>query len=152
MKFRRGHREAQPAPDEDIEHFTMPADNIYPPVTREKDTHLMRIVLIVFSAAVVLFGTAVVIVAVVLGDTIHTNQSKGALRDQQHTQTENQIKTLTNQLRATQIRDNQAVCTLIIGLIEQGKQQNPGRPIDISVIGPFLSKYECKVPPGLLTP
>lgn len=142
-------------------HVPLDADDIAP---HPASARSVRFFVILVSAILVVFSVAVVIVAFTTTDTsnglrhlINQQNTKSGVRDKQHTDTENQIKkqqqqiaTLAKQLADTQTRDNAAICTLVIGLIQQGKTQNPGQPVDTTIIGPFLSRYNCKVPPGLL--
>jgi hypothetical protein len=156
MKFQRENPQVEPSQETnpDIEHFAMPAENIHPHPASE---HSFRLLALILGAIAVASAVAVIIVSITTTDTsnnlrsfVNKSDAKSVIRDHQHTQTENQIKLLTDQLRATQTRDNAAICTLIIGLIQQGKAANPGMPVDTTIIGPFLRRYGCQIPAWLL--
>lgn len=133
------------------EHWTMPEDHIFP---RPASRRLVLTLAAITGASLIGAATAVTLIAITTTDTsnglhhiIDTNSDKGQLRDEQHTQTENQIRALADKVSKSEETTNKAICTLVIASVQQGIEQN--RPVTLPVLA-FAKSINCVIPASLL--
>lgn len=139
--------EAHEAEEHPEEHFEMPARNVYPHPASQHSMLFTSVIVIAAAVAVILIAITTTDTSNSLRHLISQQNTKGALRDKQHTDTENQIKNLETRLATTQTKTNGAICTLVIAVVAQDKSQ--GRPLTPFVLE-FANSLNCKIPPNLL--
>lgn len=133
------------------------AENIYPqPASRRT---VLRVAVIV-TFFIVLVGIGTWIALAHSDDNAQHIDQHSAARDAEHTQTETQIKILTEKaaslaakLAVVQAKDNAAVCALAVGDLEANAANiNAQNKPFIVLVFTFAKNYGCTIPLALTPP
>lgn len=151
--------EQLPAPGS-LQDHGVKADHVHPrPASRRR----IGIALGIIGLVVVLNTIGNVIGVAVANSHSNSIVSNGAKKSHQRdlerdalekqlSDANKRIDALVNQVHTQQVGDDKAICTLLVGSIEQAKLSGMAtNAAGFALVKPLLTQLHCVVPPGLLS-